>query len=112
MAESDIEEEMDAARELAKSLIDESDDIPSETEMSMEELGKAARAAVEQYEREQQEKEIDTMKKKKRKSSDRTLEGQDYDSLTVVKIKDILRSRGLKVSGKKADLIIRLRENE
>eukprot|EP00555_Chaetoceros_dichaeta_P014825 CAMPEP_0198276022 /NCGR_PEP_ID=MMETSP1447-20131203/65089_1 /TAXON_ID=420782 /ORGANISM="Chaetoceros dichaeta, Strain CCMP1751" /LENGTH=676 /DNA_ID=CAMNT_0043970939 /DNA_START=156 /DNA_END=2187 /DNA_ORIENTATION=- len=112
-AENDIEEELDAARELANSLIDESDNILSETEMSMEELGKAARAAVDQYEKEQQEKEIDTVKKEETKSSDRTLEAsQDYESLTVVKLKDILRSRGLKVSGKKADLIIRLRENE
>jgi len=112
-AENDIEEELDAARELANSLIDESENILGETEMTMEELGKAARAAVDQYEREQQEKEIDMVKKEKTKSSDRTLEAsQDYESLTVVKIKDILRSRGLKVSGKKADLIIRLRENE
>lgn len=32
----------------------------------------------------------------------------DYSSLTVVQLRDILRSNGLKVSGKKADLISRL----
>ncbi len=32
----------------------------------------------------------------------------DYSSLTVVQLRDILRRRGLKVSGKKADLISRL----
>ncbi len=32
----------------------------------------------------------------------------DYSSLTVVQLKDILRRKGLKVSGKKAELIMRL----
>ncbi len=32
----------------------------------------------------------------------------DYSSLTVVQLKDILRRKGLKVSGKKAELIKRM----
>jgi len=112
-AEGNNNEELDVARDLAKILIDESDDISSEPVVSMEEIGKAARAAVEQYEREQQEKEIDELKKMETSSSTSTLEvSQKYENLTVVKLKDILRSRGLKVAGRKADLIVRLKENE
>ena len=35
-----------------------------------------------------------------------------YDNLTVAELKELLRERGLPVSGKKADLISRLREGE
>jgi len=112
-AEIANEEDLDAARELAESLMDLSEDISSEPEMTLEELGKAARAAVDQYEREQQEKEINAEEKEETSISTSGAEdSQDYENLTVVKLKDILRSRGLKVSGKKADLIIRLEENE
>ena len=34
----------------------------------------------------------------------------DYDSMTVPQLKDALREKGLTVSGKKADLIARLKE--
>ena len=34
----------------------------------------------------------------------------DYDNMTVQQLKDILRDKGMKLSGKKADLIERLRE--
>ena len=36
----------------------------------------------------------------------------DYESMTVAELKEILKARGLKVSGKKAELIQRLSENE
>ena len=36
----------------------------------------------------------------------------EYEQKTVVELKEILRKRGLKVSGNKADLIARLREDE
>jgi large subunit ribosomal protein L32e len=36
----------------------------------------------------------------------------EYENLTVVQLKDLLRERGLPVSGKKADLIARLSEGE
>ena len=35
-----------------------------------------------------------------------------YDEMTVAELKDLLRERGLPVSGKKADLISRLNEAE
>ena len=35
----------------------------------------------------------------------------DYESMTVAELKEILKARGLKVSGKKAELIQRLSEN-
>ena len=34
----------------------------------------------------------------------------DYESLTVADLKDVLRERSLPVSGKKAELIVRLEE--
>ena len=34
----------------------------------------------------------------------------DYDSMTVPQLKDALKEKGLTVSGKKADLIARLKE--
>jgi hypothetical protein len=35
----------------------------------------------------------------------------DYSSMTVAELKDILRSKGLKVGGKKSELIERLEES-
>ena len=34
----------------------------------------------------------------------------DYDSMTVPQLKDALKEKGLTISGKKADLIARLKE--
>ena len=36
----------------------------------------------------------------------------EYESMTVAELKEILKARGLKVGGKKAELIQRLTENE
>ena len=34
----------------------------------------------------------------------------DYDSMTVAQLKEVLKNKGMTVSGKKADLIARLKE--
>ena len=80
-------------------------------------LGKAAREAVRKYEEEMQ------MKRKSKEAiqsswnemsvSDGVMDDQedgivDYSQMTVAELKDILRGKGLKVSGKKGDLIARL----
>ena len=36
----------------------------------------------------------------------------DYEDMTVAQLKDLLRDAGLPVSGKKAELIVRLQEAE
>ena len=36
----------------------------------------------------------------------------EYESLTVAELKDLLRERNLPVSGKKAELVARLQEND
>jgi len=92
-------------------------------ELSEEEeaaLGKAARAAVLKYEQEMKERgslpfeeeEEDNMfdpevVEQVTKESSNT----DYSSMTVAELKDILRSKGLKVGGKKSELIERLEES-
>jgi len=40
------------------------------------------------------------------------VEFMDYDSMTLLELKKICKSRGLKISGKKDDVIIRLMEND
>ena len=63
------------------------------------------------------EQEVDlekhTMPKKKAKGKEvtpaPTEDTVDYSKMTVVQLKDVLRSKGMKVSGKKAELIERLR---
>lgn len=72
---------------------DELNSAPDETELSMENLGKAARAAVEQAEEENKK-------------------NAEYEDMKVTDLKDILRSRGLKVGGKKTELITRLRDSD
>jgi len=42
----------------------------------------------------------------------RLLVNMDYDSLTVLKLKTICKERGLRVSGTKAEVVIRLMEND
>lgn len=98
----------------------------------MELIAQAARAAVEKFELEQREEEELVQKEKDLRNvmkielqeadildaptfteefddeSNESEAGVDYESLTVAELKDILRSRGLKVSGRKAELIARL----
>jgi len=40
---------------------------------------------------------------------DSILKQEDYESMKVAELKDLLREQGLRVSGKKADLIARLK---
>ena len=130
-------EDWNAARQLANDLTDDSGedkfdyDAPGLTEEErMELIAKEARAAVEQFEAERQEEEViatqekDTRNKIKQKIRDSdvlnianneiNIEGMkdtsdDYENMTVNQLKDILRSRGLKLSGRKVELIERLR---
>ena len=39
-------------------------------------------------------------------------EDMDYDSMTVLKLKTLCKERGLRVSGNKSEVIIRLMEND
>lgn len=95
----------------------ELDDLTQDEE---ELLGKAAREAVRKYEEEMRLRRNE--KQTTRSSWDEELvvksnvkeeEGEDnmevdYSQMTIAELKDILRSRGLKVSGKKGELIERL----
>ena len=36
----------------------------------------------------------------------------DYENMTVAELKELLKEAGLPVSGKKADLVLRLQEND
>jgi len=98
------------------------------TEEEEDALGKAAREAVRKYEEEMRLKE--TQKKDIRTSWDDEMvsptfqdddapsissteeeEPIDYSKMTVAQLKDLLRSKGMKVSGKKAELIERLKSS-
>eukprot|EP00559_Dactyliosolen_fragilissimus_P006287 CAMPEP_0184871454 /NCGR_PEP_ID=MMETSP0580-20130426/40728_1 /TAXON_ID=1118495 /ORGANISM="Dactyliosolen fragilissimus" /LENGTH=612 /DNA_ID=CAMNT_0027374115 /DNA_START=483 /DNA_END=2321 /DNA_ORIENTATION=- len=119
-------DQWESAHEYAKSLSEESLTSNSiEESIDMEELGKAARRAVELFERETNtnvmDDDDDEMNDPLDDISDtnivngvdilETKETENYENLTVVKLKEMLRSRGLKVSGRKADLIERLRSS-
>ena len=91
-----------------------------------EDLARAAREAVEEYEAEMAAKSHERKAQKSELaeavavvSEDREIDASptataatDWASLTVAKLKDELRSRGLKVGGKKAELIERLQEDD
>jgi hypothetical protein len=83
-------------------------------------LGKAAREAVRKYEEEMRQKrtaklalpsswEEDAARQKAESKADSSGSSSiDYSEMTVTELKDLLRERGLKVSGKKGELIERL----
>jgi len=129
----------DAARQLAKDLVDEPEDDPINfnapglsDEERMELIGQAARAAVEKFEAaKQQDEDLEFEEKSKRNEMKSILqkeginglqpepqarpqpvsppaEEQNYKTMTVVMLKEVLRGKGLKMSGKKAQLIERL----
>jgi len=144
--------EWNAARQLAKDLVDEPEDEPIDfnapglsDEARMDLIGKAARAAVEKFEAaKQQEDDVELLAKMSRNEMKSILqkkggisglsvdpipnlsvsassddddgaeeeEDSDYEKMTVVVLKGVLRSRGLKVAGKKIDLIERLRADD
>jgi len=85
-------------------------------------LGKAARAAVLKYEQEMKERGSIPVEDDEDEEEEEIFEPEvvepttkesntDYSSMTVAELKDILRSKGLKVGGKKAELIERLEES-
>ena len=104
-----------------------------EQEQSPEDLAKAAREAVAVYEAEMaaksQERKAQKSEWAKEAAAVASTDGidntdasppttttttttTDWASLTVVKLKDELRSRGLKVAGRKAELVLRLQEDD
>ena len=93
-------------------LQEEMGDLSEEEEAA---LGKAARAAVLKYEQEMRERGVAPIVEEE--DDEKVVESEpiveetknvDYSSMTVAELKDILRSKGLKVGGKKAELIERL----
>lgn len=78
------------------------------TEDEEELLGKAAREAVRKYEEEMMTKKS---AKVALQSSWDNASKEDYSQLTVAELKKTLRSKGLKVSGNKSELIKRLNSN-
>ena len=77
------------------------DDDFTDDEASLADLAEAARMAVEQM-------ESPTITPASTSSSS----GQDWSKLTVAKLKDELRERGLPTTGKKADLVALLEESD
>jgi hypothetical protein len=86
-------------------------------------LGKAAREAVRKYEEEMRQKKSaklavqsswEDANKFTKTQSENKEDGTavEYEEMTVTELKNILRDRGLKVSGKKSELIERLSSNE
>jgi len=104
--------------------------IVDPNEMSEEELGRLARAAVVQYEAEmfQEEKELQSDEDWEDDSDTEVhnllnLEESEveapisknnvsWEKMKVVQLKEELRSRGLKVSGRKAELLVRLQTDD
>lgn len=86
-------------------------------------LGKAAREAVRKYEEEMRQKKSaklavqsswEDANKLTKAQAENKEDGTavEYEEMTVTELKNILRDRGLKVSGKKSELIERLSSNE
>lgn len=92
----------------------EMDDLSAEEEDA---LGRAAREAVLKYEAEMAAKLATPVAEapingiEEEDDYEEEAEEVDYSKMTVVQLKDVLRSKGLKVSGKKAVLIERLVES-
>jgi len=128
--------EWDAARQLAKELVDEPEEDlfsfngPNLTDADrMELIGQAARAAVEQFEAARDhENDLDILERTRRNEVKSVLDSTtpralsnhsedkeipqkpNYEQMTVIILKEKLREKGLKLSGRKADLILRLQE--
>ena len=109
-SETDENEETEASS-------DTDDDLLDIDDFDLEELGRQARAAVELADSAVLVDEPSDEALKQLESEESILlqmsepveaKAIDYSSMTVTQLKDELRSRGLKVSGKKAELIERL----
>ncbi|CAJ1953479.1 unnamed protein product [Cylindrotheca closterium] len=100
------------------------DDLDWEFEMDgidLAEIGKQARAAVQAYEDEHNDVNNDDVLEEGSPAAvqpESTVESEfsvpavtDFSKLTVIELKDELRKRGLRLSGKKADLIERLQSS-
>ena len=105
-------EQWKEAQDLAKQLA--SDSSNEEPQQSVDDVGKAAREAVAKFEAQMKRGEQLQSKQRTQQESDssttETDNDVDFKSMKVVELKEELRSRGLKVSGKKAELIQRLEE--
>jgi hypothetical protein len=97
--EEETEEEVRWDSELEEEPTMEDLEAMQEEEPSLEDLAQAAREAVELFQQQELDDEED---------EEDTSGGEEYETMTVNELKDELRNRGLKVSGKKADLIARL----
>lgn len=102
-------EAQDLAKQLASDISNE-----EEEEESMDDVGKAAREAVAKFEAQMKRGEEFQSKQRTHQELDSSPveidNDVDFKSMKVVELKEELRSRGLKVSGKKAELIQRLEE--
>ena len=117
-------EESDAAGDDAQMDDVSGSDDDLDDEIDLEELGRQARAAVEIFEAEgsgvvdltadepsdEALLELENQLLDDSEDSNRS-NNDDFESLTVAQLKDELRSRGLRLSGKKAELIERLRSS-
>ena len=90
--------------------------------MGLDEIGRAAREAAELFTGEEPSDEVLMMLENEQLTFDdddgnaeeitSRRKVMDYASMNVKELKDELKSRGLKVGGKKADLIERLKESD
>lgn len=124
LRELDVDDEFEGEDDDQVPVFVESDPTNSnaptqEQEQSPEGLAKAAREAVAMYEAEMAAKSQERKAQKSEWAEEVTAvaaastdQPTDWASLTVVKLKDELRSRGLKVGGKKAELVQRLQEDD
>jgi hypothetical protein len=120
MEASDLEKRLDVAGDSE----DDESDLDDE-EVDMEELGRQARAAVQMFEAqdkaaifEAEEPSDEVLMQLENEGlplfdedEDDVDSGDNYDSMNIKELKDELRSRGLRLSGKKADLIERLQSS-
>jgi len=102
----------------AQKIVDDEAEVERMAEaerIAAEDIGAAARRAVELFNQGQDSKNLSEKKDREEPAmssevlSTETL--SEWGKMTVAQLKDHLRSRGLKLSGKKADLIVRLQEN-
>jgi len=127
LALSDSSAENDDESEEEEDEDDDDDEDDNELDiggMDLEEIGRLAREAAELFNGEEPSDEVltmleneeielmESMKDTGDVGGGSTKAGSDYSSMNMSELKDELRNRGLKVSGKKADLIERLESSD